>query len=66
MLNPWKLLKKPDPEKEKELRENIEKEGGVGGKDLFAMVVSAFLVLLIPCAVLLVAIYFLARLIMGI
>lgn len=47
----WKRLKKFDPEKEKELRDQIESEGGLEKGDGFAMVVSALLVFL-PAALL--------------
>ena len=46
-----KLIKKPDKEKEKELREQIEKEGGLEKGDMPAMIISAFLVF-IPVAAL--------------
>ncbi len=45
----WKRLKKFDPEKERELREEIEANGGLEKGDGFAMVVSALLVF-IPAA----------------
>jgi hypothetical protein len=45
----WKRLKKFDPEKEKELRNQIESEGGLEKGDGFAMVLSALLVF-IPAA----------------
>lgn len=44
-----KLIKKPDKEKEQELREQIEKEGGLEKGDMPAMIISAFLVF-IPVA----------------
>ena len=44
-----KLIKKPDEEAEKKLKENIENEGGLEGNDLPAMILSAFLVI-IPIA----------------
>ena len=46
-----KLIKKPNKEKEKELREQIEKEGGLEKGDMPAMIISAFLVF-IPVAAL--------------
>ena len=45
-----KKLKKPDPEAEKQLRSQIEAEGGLEKKDIPAMVISAFLVIL-PAAI---------------
>ncbi len=44
-----KRLKKFDPEKEAELRAQIEQEGGLEKNDLLAMVISALLVL-VPIA----------------
>lgn len=44
-----KLIKKPNKEKEKELREQIENEGGLEKGDMPAMIISAFLVF-IPVA----------------
>ena len=41
-----KGLKKPDPEKEQKLREEIEEMGGLEKKDVPAMLLSAFLVIL--------------------
>lgn len=46
-----KLIKKPDKEKEKELREQIEKEGGLEKGDMPAMIISAFLVFIPVAAV---------------
>ncbi len=39
-------LKKPDPQAEAELREQIEQAGGVEKKDVLAMILAAFLVIL--------------------
>lgn len=47
----WKRLKKDNSEKLAELREELEKEGGVEKNDTFAMIVSAMLVFL-PVALL--------------
>lgn len=58
----WKRLKKPDEEKAKELRENIRKEGGLEKNDFLAMMISAFIVIIPVCLVVLLLIYFLARL----
>ena len=41
-----KRLKKPDPEAEKKLREQIRAEGGVDKKDTVAMILSAYLTIL--------------------
>ena len=57
-----KRLKKFDPEKEKELRDQIEKEGGLEKNDALAMVISALLVFLPVIFVLLSAIAVLALL----
>lgn len=46
-----KLIKKPDKEKEKNLREQIDAEGGLEKNDMPAMVISAFLVFLPVAAV---------------
>ncbi len=43
-----KLIKKPDKNTEKKLREDIENEGGLEKKDMPAMIMSAYLVLFIP------------------
>ena len=48
-----KKLKKPDPEAEKKLREDIEESGGLEKKDLPAMILSAYLVIIPVVAVLL-------------
>lgn len=47
----FKRLKKPDPEAEQTLRDEIERHGGLEKNDLLAMIVSAMLVIL-PVAVL--------------
>lgn len=61
-----KKLKKPDPEAEERLNKQINDEGGIGGKDLFAMIMSAYIVI-IPIALgFLLLIYLLARLFIGI
>ena len=41
-----KLIKKPDAEKEKQLREDISEMGGLDKKDVPAMILSAMLVIL--------------------
>lgn len=45
----WKRLKKDDPEKMEKFKDEIEKEGGLEKYDMFAMIVSALLVL-VPVA----------------
>ena len=41
-----KRLKKPDPEAEQKLRQEIQAEGGVSKKDTVAMILSAYLTIL--------------------
>lgn len=41
-----KLIRKPNPEAEKKLREDIESEGGLDKKDIPAMLLSAYLVII--------------------
>lgn len=48
----FKRLKKSTPEQEKEFADMLEEEK-VGWKDKFAMIVSAYLVLLLPCILIL-------------
>ncbi len=43
----WNRIKRPDPEKEEEFREQM-KEVKLSWKDKFAMVISAYAVLLVP------------------
>lgn len=45
-----KKLNKPDPEAEQKLRDEIEEMGGLEKKDLPAMLIAAFLVIL-PIAI---------------
>ncbi|MBQ7365021.1 MAG: hypothetical protein IJW46_05435 [Clostridia bacterium] len=52
----WKRLKKDNAEKLSEFREEAEKEGGIGKKDTFAMLLSAFLVF-VPIAILVLAVF---------
>lgn len=42
----FRRLKKPDPEKERQLREQIEAEGGLEKNDTLAMILAAALVFL--------------------
>ena len=48
----WRRLKKADPKKEKEFKENLEKEN-FGVKDFVALLTSAFFVLILPCILIL-------------
>lgn len=45
-----KRLKKPDPDAEQKLRDEIEASGGLEKNDMPAMIISAFLVIL-PVAI---------------
>ena len=58
----WKLLKKPNKEKEEKLREDIEKSGGLEKKDMLAMILSAYIVIIPIVAVLLFLLWLLIRL----
>lgn len=51
-----KKLKKPNPEKEQQLRNEIEEMGGLEKKDMPAMLLSAFLVIL-PVAVVILGLF---------
>lgn len=51
----FKRLKKPDPEKEKKLREEIKAEGGLEKNDFLAMILGAMIVIL-PVAALVLAV----------
>jgi len=59
-----KKLKKPDPEKEKEFRNEIEEMGGLEKKDMPAMLIAAFLVILPIAIIVLVVICLLAWLLL--
>lgn len=48
-----KKLKKITPEQEREFRENIQKEN-ITFKDKIAMILSAYLVIVLPCLIVLV------------
>ena len=50
----WKHLKKSTPEQEEQFRDMLEEEK-VTWKDRIAMVLAAYLVILLPCALILVA-----------
>ena len=60
----FKIVKKPDPEKEKEYREYMSTQ--LEKHDRFAMIVSALLVVVLPCALILSAIVLLAMLVFGV
>ena len=51
MLNKLRSLKKPDPEAEQKLRDEIEQYGGLEKNDMKAMIISAMLVILPVAAV---------------
>lgn len=61
-----KIIKKPDPEKEEKLRQEIHENGGLEKKDLPAMILSAYLVIIPIALAALLVMYFLARLILRI
>ncbi len=50
----WKRLKKSTPEQDAEFKERF-KEEKVGIKDTFAMVLAAFVTIVLPCALVLIA-----------
>ena len=52
----FKRLKKPDPEAEQKLRDEIEADGGLEKNDVAAMIISAMLVILPVTGVLLLLI----------
>ena len=62
MLFNRKAIKKPDKEAEEKLRREINEAGGVSGKDIFAMILSAYAVFIPVALVLLGLIYLVARL----
>ena len=53
-----KKFKERTKGKEESLKREIEKDGGVGGKDMFAMLLSAFLVIFPICVLLILALSF--------
>ena len=63
MLKHLRRLPKPNPEKEKKLREEIEKDGGLEKNDEKAMIFSALIVILPICFALLAIITVIAFLI---
>lgn len=50
MFDKWKVIKKPNPKKEQELRDEIEANGGLEKNDLKAMILAALLVIM-PVAI---------------
>ena len=61
-----RIFKKPDENKEDELREELYEDGGLEKKDLGAMILSAYLII-IPIALgVLLLLYFVAKLLLGI
>lgn len=54
----WKNITKPDPKKEKELRDQLSNEE-IGWKDKLAMIVSAYAVLFFPAVGVLLLLSFL-------
>lgn len=50
---------KKSKKKQDELNRNINDEGGVGGRDIFAMISSAFLVFMPICLLIILALSFL-------
>jgi cell division septal protein FtsQ len=50
----WRRLKKPTREQEEEFRERMS-DDKITAKDRFAMALSAFLVIVLPCLAVLVA-----------
>lgn len=60
-----KLFKKHTPEEEAEYFRQVE-EQNLDGKDRFAMFVSAFLVIVLPCLLILLGICLIAMLVFGV
>ncbi|MBP3370827.1 MAG: hypothetical protein J6L85_08750 [Clostridia bacterium] len=54
-----RIFKKPDRENEEKLREEIEDEGGLEKKDLPALILSAYM-LIIPIALVALLLFYLA------
>ena len=66
MKQKWsKLLKKPNKEKEEKLRNDIANEGGLDKKDMLAMILSAYLVVIPVVAVVLLVLWLIIRLFFG-
>lgn len=64
LFDRMKKLKKPDPEAEQEFKNEIERMGGLEKKDVPAMLISAFLVILPVALLALVVICLLAWLLL--
>lgn len=60
----WKRLKKSTPDDEEKFREMM-KEANPGAKDKFAMILSAFITLVIPSALVIIVISLIGLLIFG-
>ena len=58
------ILKKPNPEKEKEFRENVAREK-IDAKDRLAMMLAAFVTVLLPCLFILTTISLFAMWVFG-
>lgn len=54
----WKKIKKPDPEKEAKWREDIKNER-ISFKDTAAILISAFVIIILPVMLILFALGFL-------
>ncbi len=61
-----RIFKKPDKNAEETLREELENEGGIEKKDLPALLISAYLVIIPVAVVILLLLYFAARFLLGI
>lgn len=48
----FRRLKKPDPEKDQEFREAMREEK-LGASDIFAMAISTFVTVVLPCLLIL-------------
>ena len=60
----WKNITKPNPKKEKELRDQLSEEA-ITLKDKLAMILSAFAVLFVPAVLVLLLLAFLMLLLSG-
>lgn len=60
-----KKLKKITPEEESEFRENIHKEN-ITFKDKMAMILSAYVVIVLPCLIVLILLSLLAMFLVGV
>lgn len=61
-----RIFKKPDKDNEEKLREEIESEGGLEKKDIPALIISAYLLIIPIALVTLLLLYLVARLFLGI